>query len=78
MKNLTKIVLPVGFLMALFSGVVTAAIYALIVHYLWPYSIPVIKPSWVVSGTIPATISWLSAFATFEVISIFRYFVVGK
>jgi len=78
MKNIAKIVLPFGFIMAVFSGVITAAIYALIFHYLWPYSIPAIKPSWVLSGAIPATISWFTAFATFEVISIVRFFVVSK
>jgi hypothetical protein len=60
------------------GGLVTSALVALIFHYLWPHSIPTMYPSLVVKGYIPAEVSWLTAFATCEVVTIIRLTLWGK
>jgi hypothetical protein len=60
------------------SGLLTSALIALIFHYLWPHSLPVMYPSLVVKGYIPAEVSWLTAFATCEVVAIIRKTLWGQ
>lgn len=67
-----------GTLSLMGGGLFASALFALIFHYLWPHSIPLMYPSLVVNGYIPAEVSWLTAFATFEVVTIIRLTLWGK
>lgn len=67
-----------GFLLFMLSGLAKSLVLATFIHYLWPYFIPPLYPQFVAAGYAPAQISFISAFAAFEIIGIFISLIKGS
>lgn len=75
----TKALLGFGaFIIFMLSGLAKALVLAAFLHYLWPYFIPTMYPQVVAAGYAPAQISFISAFAAFEIIGIFISLIKGS
>jgi hypothetical protein len=78
-NSMSNVILSIlATLSAIAVTLVTSALIALIFHFLWPYGIPHLYPSLVQNGYIPAEVSWIAAFSTFEAVGIIRMVLRGE